>query len=403
MSNALKATRADRDASLVPPTSGHAEPGVPEQGTKPSLQGRREMLSGPRSGAHNMRVPVLDTNRVPLMPTTQKRARILLNSGKASAYWNKLGMFCIILKREVLPNNQLLVAGCDPGSSFEGWSVVGTRDTVLNGMSEATTHVKKAVEQRRTMRRARRHRNCRRRPSRFQNRLRNKNTLPPSTHARWNAKLRIIKILQKCLPITVVVVEDVAARTWKGKGVWKHNTNFSAIEQGKLWFYRNITDNGLELHTCKGHETKDLRNQFKLGKTRQKDKRTFVSHAVDAWVLAASISGAKYPTSKDLVYWSPIRLHRRQLQRLEPQKGGKRPDYGGTRSLGISRGVLVCHKKFGLTYIGGNSNGKVSLHNYRGGKRLTQSANPKDLTILTRIAWRTQMYPEVTGRASSTV
>jgi hypothetical protein len=93
-----------------------------------------------------MRVPVFDTNRTPLMPATPKRARLLLKQGKAKPYWNKLGIFCIILTYEVEPDNQPLVVGVDPGSSFEGWSVVGTKETVLNGMSETPKHVKKAVD-----------------------------------------------------------------------------------------------------------------------------------------------------------------------------------------------------------------------------------------------------------------
>jgi len=85
------------------------------------------------------------------MPTTPARARLLLKQGKAKPYWNKPGIFCIIPTYEVQPdNNQRLVVGLDPGSSFEGWSVVGTRETVANGMSEAPKHVKKAVETRRT-------------------------------------------------------------------------------------------------------------------------------------------------------------------------------------------------------------------------------------------------------------
>ncbi|NLA39298.1 MAG: hypothetical protein GX882_07980, partial [Methanomicrobiales archaeon] len=85
----------------------------------------------------------------------------------ARPYWNKLGIFCIILTYDVQPDNQQLVVGIDPGSSFEGGSVVGTKETVLNGMSEAPKHVTKAVETRRTMRRARRHRKCWRRPARY--------------------------------------------------------------------------------------------------------------------------------------------------------------------------------------------------------------------------------------------
>ncbi|NLB01742.1 MAG: hypothetical protein GX837_12440, partial [Methanomicrobiales archaeon] len=99
-----------------------------------------------------MRVPVMDTHRTPLMPTTPVRARQLLKQGRAKPYWNKIGIFCIILTYDVQPDNQPLVVGIDPGSSFEGWSVVGTQETVLNGMSETPKHVKKAVDVRRTMR-----------------------------------------------------------------------------------------------------------------------------------------------------------------------------------------------------------------------------------------------------------
>jgi len=73
-----------------------------------------------------MRIPVMDAKTRQLMPTTPTRARLLLKNGQASPYWNKLGVFCIILKKEVEPDNQPIASGIDPGSKFEGWSVVGT-------------------------------------------------------------------------------------------------------------------------------------------------------------------------------------------------------------------------------------------------------------------------------------
>ena len=346
-----------------------------------------------------MRVPVLDQNRTPLMPTTPARARRLLAQGKAKAYRNKLGLFCLLLKRTVEPNNQPIAVGIDPGSKFEGFSVVGTKDTVLNGMSEAPTHVKKAVEQRRTMRRARRHRKCRRRPVRFNNRLRNKETLPPSTFARWNAKLRILKQLVKILPITDVVVEDVKAITKKGQRRW--NVNFSPLEQGKAWFYEQIRMLDLNLHTRAGFETKELRERFGVHKISEKGEKVFTAHAVDAWVLAADITGASHPTERGLFYWVPIRLHRRQLHRLQPSKGGVRKSYGSTRSWGFKRGTLVEHQhpKFNFTYIGGmqRTRERVSLHCIKSGTRLTQHAKRADLRTKTTIAWRPQFLPSLKG------
>ncbi len=346
-----------------------------------------------------MRVPVLDTRRKQLMPTTPVRARLLLKQGKAKPYWNKLGIFCIILTYEVEPDNQPLAVGIDPGSSFEGWSVVGTKETVLNGMSETPNHVKKAVETRRTMRRARRHRKCWRRPARFNNRLQGRTFIPPSTFSRWNAKIRILDQLQKILPITDVVVEDVAAVSKKNCRQW--NKNFSPLEVGKRWFYASIRELGLNLSLRAGYETKELRDRFGLKKSSQKDKKTFSSHAVDAWAMAAEISGAEHPTETGLYYWTPIRVHRRQLHRLQPEKGGVRKPYGGTRSLGLTRGTLVRHVKHGLTYIGGNLKNRVSLHRRDTGKRVTQSARIEDCTILTRIAWRTTRYAGIGRRHSS--
>lgn len=346
-----------------------------------------------------MQIPVLDKSKKPLMPTSPTRARLLLKLGKAKAYWNKLGIFCIILQKEVEPDNQQMVIGIDPGSSFEGWSVVGTKDTVLNGMSEAPTHIKDALEVRRNMRRARRHRNMWRREARFDNRLRDKKSLPPSIHARWNAKLRILKQLIKVLPITDVVVEDVQAVTKKGCKRW--NANFSPIEQGKQWLYSQIRALGFNLHIKQGWETKDFRDQFGLKKTSLKSKQSFSSHAVDAWVMAASVSGALKPTWTGLFYWVPIRLHRRQLHAFQPSKGNIRRPYGGTRSMGLSRGTLVKHIKFGLTYIGGTLKGRVSLHSISTGKRLTQSANTSALEILTTTHWRAQLLPTLNGRVSA--
>jgi hypothetical protein len=70
--------------------------------------------------------------------------------------------------------------------------------------------------------------------------------------------------------------------------------------------------------------------------------------------------------------------------------GGVRKRYGGTVSLGLKKGTLVEHVKYGLCYVGGNLRGRFSLHSLKTGKRLTQDARREDFKILTRIAFRTQ-------------
>jgi hypothetical protein len=163
-----------------------------------------------------MRVPVVDIRGIPLIPCTPPKARALLTAGRARPTRTKLGLFYLQVTYAQDPNNQRLIVGIDPGASFEGFSLVGTKDTVCNRMSEAPTHVKHAVATRRALRRARRSRLWRR-PCRFQNRLAGKQRLPPSTRSRWEAKARIVRQLATILPLTDAAVEDVQAVTRPGK------------------------------------------------------------------------------------------------------------------------------------------------------------------------------------------
>jgi hypothetical protein len=275
------------------------------------------------------------------MPCTPSKARAVLKAGKARPKRNKLGLFYLQLTYEHAPDNQPLVVGIDPGSKFEGFSVVGTKATVLNLtvlnlMVEAPDHVKKAVKTRRTLRRARRFRLWRR-PCRNQNRLSGQQRLPPSTRSRWEAKARIVHQLLTILPLTAVVVEDVQAATRPGPGrTW--NASFSPVQVGKAHLYGLLRRMGLMLHLREGWQTQQLRVQYGLTKTQQKDHQTFNSHAVDAWVLAAWVSGAEAPTCTRLWYVVPVQRHRRQLQRLQADKGGVRKPYGGDALAGLQTG-----------------------------------------------------------------
>jgi len=381
------------DASLV-----WTSPPEPLNGTPPrrrlSFPGIGEGKSTkPRTGdAIVSRVPVVSADGTPLMPCRPAKARKLLESGKAIRKRNKLGISYIQLKfNPSKPVHQPLAMGVDPGSKFEGLSVVGTKDTVLNVMSEAVDWVKEAVKRRREMRRARRYRKARRRAQRGDNRLRNRDFLPPSTKARWDAKLRIISQLKKIIPISHVVVEDIKARSMKGSRAW--NESFSPIETGKQYFYSELKKQGFDFTVKKGNETLMLRKSFGLRKLKNKSKPVFETHCVDAWVLAASETGASHPSTKGLHYLSPLRWHRRQLHRLGPEKGGIRRRYGGTMSLGLKKGTLVRHAKYGLCYIGGNLRDRFSLHSLKDGKRLTQNTKRKEFKALTRVAFRTQFLP----------
>lgn len=347
------------------------------------------------------RVPVVDARGIPLMPTTPVRARLMLKKGKAVARWNKLGIFYIQLKYEVdpIPFNiqkatQPIAVSTDPGSSFAGLSVVGTRDTIVNVMTEPVDWVKDSLKQRRQMRRNRRYRKCRRRPCRSNNRRRPENWISPSTKAKWDTYLRIIDQLMKIVPITHAGVEVDKAVTKKGQKRW--NRNFSPIQNGRNYFIGELRKRGLTVVPVLARDVAKLRQRFGLKKSKSKAEKSFYSHCVDAWVISAWITGAATPNCLDVWYAVPLRFHRRQLHRFQPSKGGIRKRYGGTRSLGFKRGTLV-KSKYGLCYIGGcdEKRKRLSLHDVKTGKRLTQNAKPEDLKILTSVSFRSYYVPAI--------
>ena len=110
------------------------------------------------------------------------------------------------------------------------------------------------------------------------------------------------------------------------------------------------------------------------------------THCVDAWCLAYhTVGGAdSLPDNTDIFCISPIPIVRRELHRQNPQKGGKRPRYGGTVDDGLVKNTLVRHVRYGLTRMSGFSKTGISLYSLEG-KRLCQNAKVADCKILTRL------------------
>ena len=336
-----------------------------------------------------MFVPVVDKKQEPLMPTTPSRACRWIKSGKVTPFWKK-GIFCVRLNvNPSNPETQDIAVGIDPGSKKEGFTVKSLAHTYLNIQTDAITWVKDAVEVRRNMRKGRRFRNI---PCRANRMNRKRSGLPPSTKARWQWKLRICNQLKKIFPIEVFVVEDIKARTWKGGKKW--NQSFSPLEVGKSWFYNELEKLG-KVELKQGYETKELRDLLWLKKTGKKTAEVFEAHCVDSWVLASSWVGGKVPDNKELLLITPLRFHRRQLHKLQPEKGGIRKRYGSTRSLGFKRGSIVRHPKYGITYIGGNSKNRISLHSLETGIRLCRTAKIEDCKFLTYNTERMRFIPKI--------
>ena len=82
---------------------------------------------------NNYRVPVLNPDGTPAMPTTSKRANKWIKEGKAKKVKNKLGIFQVqLLKEPSGRDKQEIVMTVDPGSAFTGVSVC-SKKAILYG------------------------------------------------------------------------------------------------------------------------------------------------------------------------------------------------------------------------------------------------------------------------------
>ena len=315
------------------------------------------------------------------MPCSNHRADELVRRGKAVRRFNR-GIFYIKLTEREEGVVQPVVVGIDPGSKKEGFTVKSSKHTFLNIQADAVTWVKENEERSTMMRRGRRNRNC---PCRQPKLNRKHGGMSPSIRARWGWKLRIARWLAKMYPISTFVVEDICAPTKQRQNKW--NRSFSPLEVGKNWFYLELASIAFVI-TKQGWETKNERDRLGLKKLSNKMSSRFEAHCVDSWALANMIVGNHFvPDDKQVLFIAPFRFHRRQLHVLQPKKGVRKP-HGGTMSLGIKRGTWIKYKDIGLCYVGGNMNGKISLHSMSNGKRLTKYAKVSDCILGTRSSWR---------------
>ncbi len=139
-----------------------------------------------------MRIPVVDVDGTPLMPTKPARARKWLEQGKAVKRWSDTGVFYVQLVAEPSgTETQPIVVGVDPGKLYSGVGAQSAKATLFMAhLVLPFETVKKRMEQRAMMRRTRRGRRINRdvlfaernhRQVRFDNRVGRK--VPPSIKA----------------------------------------------------------------------------------------------------------------------------------------------------------------------------------------------------------------------------
>jgi hypothetical protein len=336
-----------------------------------------------------MRIPVVDKNHQPLMPTTQARARKWIESGKAIKRWSDIGQFYVQLVVE--PSGwdlQPIVIGIDPGKLYSGIGVQSAKSTLYTAhLILSFKTVRERMDNRRLMRRGRRGRRINRkiafskrahRQVRFSNRRQSK--LAPSIRANRQLEIRTASELCKIYPVVEIRFEYVKADVdlTSGRKKARSGKGFSAVMVGQKWAIEQL-EKLVPVVAIFGYQTAITRTHLGLTKNKiDKSKAEFNTHAVDGVAIASSyfVEYRKYHqvgldggdwfgevglTKANFFVIKRPPFSRRQLHLMVPAKGGIRRKYGGSITRhGLRKGDLVNSPK-GIGYVSGDTEKQVSV------------------------------------------
>jgi 5-methylcytosine-specific restriction endonuclease McrA len=167
------------------------------------------------------------------MPCTEKRARQLLERGRAVVH--KVFPFTIRLKDRTVEESKLqpLRLKLDPGAKVTGFAVLREDEAILLGEIRHKPGIKDKLDARRALRRSRRSRKKRYRKPGYKN-SRREGWLPPSLEARVDQTMNTVNKLLRLIPIAAISTEHVKFDTQL-----MQNPEISGIEyqRGELFGY----------------------------------------------------------------------------------------------------------------------------------------------------------------------
>ena len=149
---------------------------------------------------------VINIKGKPLMPCSEKKARVLLKSNKAKIYQRE--PFTIQLLFECENKTQEINLGIDCGSVTIGISATTKEKELYSAEYELRKDISDLLSDRRMYRRMRRNRLRYRKP-RFLNRVKSKHKgwLAPSVENKIDNHIKIIQKIHKILPISKIILE----------------------------------------------------------------------------------------------------------------------------------------------------------------------------------------------------
>jgi hypothetical protein len=324
----------------------------------------------------------------PLAPTKPSKARKLIKGGQAKKCWSKFNTFGIQMLVETRKETPLTVLGYDGGTKFEGIAVVSGKENSLAVKLDLPDkkNIVRKTEERRVLRRTRRHRNCRRRLARFNNRGR-RGFIAPSQAVVVGSRLKVLGECFRLYPITVVGNEDVRfnhkAHRW--------GANFSTVEIGKSRIKEFFGNHGVQVKDFRGFETQEFRKKYGYQKTSDKSADKFNAHCSDALALACEVgSGIRVEPGNLLVVDDTYRPVRRRLHDTQFAPGGIRANCSRGTVLGLHKGLLI-----------GTPRGKQGqlCGTYRGSFRYYDEQGKRQEVV--KLAWVSTCFKTRKGLAAS--
>jgi hypothetical protein len=255
-------------------------------------------------GERNLRVFVLNKRGEPLMPTTPRKARLLLKEGKARVV-NRTP-FTIQLKIVTGESKQDMTLGVDSGFQHVGLSVVTDKEEVFSADVSLRTDIVKLLSNRRMYRKNRRYRKTWYRKIRFLNRVKSKHKgwLSPSIQHKLDSHKKLIEMVKAILPITRTVIE---VATFNIKRIKNPNIFGEEYQKGDQYGFWNVREYVLHRdgHRCQSQ------------KCERKDSVLNVHH------IESSRTGGDRPDNLiTLCETCHNRHHRGQLKiNIKPSKG----------------------------------------------------------------------------------
>lgn len=152
-----------------------------------------------------MRVFVKNMRGEPLMPCSQRKARLLLKEGKTKIIDYK--PFTIQLLQATGETKQEVHLGVDTGAKHIGIAATSEDKVLIKGEIELRDGIHESMISRSMLRRNRRNRNLRHRPTRYLNRKRKDRWLPPTVQSKLDATFMWIDKFSKLLPNPILHIE----------------------------------------------------------------------------------------------------------------------------------------------------------------------------------------------------